>query len=63
MGPRRELLAAGIKTALGKRKDGRTLFIGTKPSSDAHFFAPLPEEGDPSVKGGGKVDHVGGSTC
>ena len=48
-GPRGELLAAAIRTALGKRKDGRAVFIGTRPSSDAHFFARLLEEKDKSV--------------
>ena len=48
-GPRGELLAAAIRTALGKRKDARALFIGTRPASDAHFFARLLEEDDPSV--------------
>ena len=48
-GPRGELLAAAIRTALGKRKDARALFIGTRPASDAHFFARLLAEDDPSV--------------
>ena len=48
-GPRGELLAAAIRTALGKRKDARAIFIGTRPSSDSHFFARLLEEDDPSV--------------
>ena len=48
-GPRGESLAAAIRTALGKRKDGRALFIGTRPSSDAHFFARLLAEDDASV--------------
>ena len=48
-GPRGELLAAAIRTALGKRKDGRALFIGTRPSSDSHFFARLLAETDLSV--------------
>lgn len=48
-GPRGELLAAAIRTALGKRKDARALFLGTRPASDAHFFARLLAEDDPSV--------------
>ena len=48
-GPRGELLAAAIRTALGKRRDARAIFIGTRPSSDAHFFARLLEEEDKSV--------------
>ena len=48
-GPRGELLAAAIRTALGKRKDARAIFIGTRPASDSHFFARLLEESDPSV--------------
>ena len=48
-GPRGESLAAAIRTALGKRKDARVLYIGTRPSSDAHFFARLLAEDDKSV--------------
>ena len=48
-GPRGELLAAAIRTALGKRRDARALFIGTRPASDAHFFARLLAEDDPAV--------------
>ena len=48
-GPRGEILAAAIRTALGKRKDARVIYIGTRPSSDAHFFARLLDENDPSV--------------
>ena len=48
-GPRGELLAAAIRTALGKRADARAIFIGTRPASDSHFFARLLEEDDPSV--------------
>ena len=48
-GPRGELLAAAIRTALGKRKGARALFLGTRPASDAHFFARLLAEDDPSV--------------
>ena len=48
-GPRGELLASAIKTALGKRKGARVLFLGTRPASDAHFFARLLVENDPSV--------------
>ena len=48
-GPRGELLAAAIRTALGKRKGARAIFIGTRPASDSHFFARLLEESDPSV--------------
>ena len=48
-GPRGELLAAAIRTALGKRKGARALFIGTRPASDSHFFARLLAEDDPSV--------------
>ena len=40
-GPRGELLAAAIRTALGKRKGARAIFIGTRPASDSHFFARL----------------------
>ena len=49
MGPGGELLAAAIRTALGKRKDARALSIGTRPASDAHFFARLLEEDATSV--------------
>ena len=48
-GPRGELLAAAIRTSLGKRKGSRAIFIGTRPSSDSHFFARLLIEDDPSV--------------
>ena len=48
-GPRGEILAAAIRTALGKRKVARVIYIGTRPSSDAHFFARLLDENDPSV--------------
>ena len=48
-GPRGEILAAAIRTALGKRKDARVVYIGTRPSSDAHFFARLLGEDDKSV--------------
>ena len=48
-GPRGEAMAAAIRTALGKRADARALFIGTRPSSDAHFFARLLGETDASV--------------
>ena len=48
-GPRGELLAAAIRTALGKRKGARAIFIGTRPASDSHFFARLLAEDDPSV--------------
>ncbi|WP_419166412.1 hypothetical protein [Candidatus Palauibacter sp.] len=48
-GPRGELLAAAIRTALGKRAGARALFIGTRPATDAHFFARLLDEVDPSV--------------
>ena len=48
-GPRGEHLAAAVRTALGKRKDARAVFIGTRPASDAHFFARLLGEDDPSV--------------
>ncbi len=48
-GPRGELLAAAIRTALGKRAGARALFIGTRPSSDAHFFSRLLAEADESV--------------
>ena len=48
-GPRGELLAAAIRTSLGKRKGSRAIFIGTRPSSDSHFFARLLAEDDPSV--------------
>ena len=48
-GPRGESLAAAVRTGLGKRRGSRVLFIGTRPSSDAHFFARLLAEDDPSV--------------
>ena len=48
-GPRGELLAAAIRTSLGKRKDARAVFIGTRPASDSHFFARLLAEDDSSV--------------
>lgn len=48
-GPRGELLAAAVRTALGKRRDARAVFIGTRPRSDDHFFARLLTEDDPSV--------------
>lgn len=48
-GPRGELLAAAVRTALGKRRDSRVVYIGTRPSNDAHFFARLLEEKDKSV--------------
>lgn len=48
-GPRGELLAAAIRTALGKRAGARALFIGTRPASDSHFFARLLAEEDSSV--------------
>ena len=48
-GPRGELLAAAVRTALGKRAGARALFIGTRPRSDDHFFARLLAEEDPAV--------------
>ena len=48
-GPKGESLAAAIRTGLGKRKDARVIYIGTRPASDAHFFARLLAEDDPSV--------------
>lgn len=48
-GPRGELLAAAVRTALGKRQGARALFIGTRPASDAHFFARMLAEVDPAV--------------
>ncbi len=48
-GPRGELLAAAIRTALGKRAGARVIFIGTRPANDSHFFARLLSEDDPSV--------------
>ena len=48
-GPRGELLAAAVRTALGKRAGARALFLGTRPRSDSHFFARLLAEGDRSV--------------
>ena len=48
-GPRGELLAAAIRTALGKRAGARALFIGTRPASDVHFFTRLLAESDESV--------------
>ncbi len=50
-GPRGEATAAAIRTGLGKRRGARALFIGTRPSSDDHFFARLLAEQDPSVYG------------
>ena len=34
---------------MGKRKDAKVLYIGTRPSSDAHFFARLLDEDDESI--------------
>ena len=48
-GPRGESLAAAIRTALGKRRDARALFFGTRPANDAHFFARMLKESDPAV--------------
>ena len=48
-GPRGEALAAAVRTALGKRRGARALFIGTRPAADSHFFARLLAETDPSV--------------
>ena len=48
-GPGGEKLAAAIRTALGKRAGARAIFIGTRPESDAHFFARLLDEDDPAV--------------
>ena len=48
-GPRGESLAAAIRTGLGKRQDAKVLYIGTRPSSDAHFFARLLDEDDKSI--------------
>ena len=48
-GPRGEGLAAAIRTGLGKRAGARAIFIGTRPASDAHFFARLLAERDPAV--------------
>ena len=48
-GPRSEALASAIRTALGKRAGAKAIFIGTRPSSDSHFFARLLEETDKSV--------------
>ena len=48
-GPRGEMLAAAIRTALGKRKGARAIFIGTRPANDGHFFARLLAEVDPAV--------------
>ena len=48
-GPRGESLAAAIRTALGKRKGSRAVFIGTRPANDSHFFARLLAENDPAV--------------
>ena len=48
-GPRGELLAAAVRTALGKRQGARAIFIGTRPASDAHFFSRLLAEDDPAV--------------
>ena len=48
-GPRGESLASAIRTALGKRKGARAIFIGTRPASDAHFFARLLAEHDSSI--------------
>ena len=41
-GPSGELLAAAIRTALGKRKGARALFLGTRPSSDSHYLLASP---------------------
>ena len=57
-GPRGELLAAAIRTALGKRKDAKANFVGTRPASVSHFFARLLEESDASVY---VQTHAGGS--
>ena len=48
-GPRGELLAAAVRTALGKRAGARAIFIGTRPRSDDHFFARMLTEDDPAV--------------
>ena len=48
-GPRGEMLASAIRTSLGKRRGARAIFIGTRPASDAHFFARLLDEKDTSV--------------
>ena len=48
-GPSGELLAAAIRTALGKRRGAKALFLGTRPSSDEHFFARLLAEVDQAV--------------
>ena len=37
-GPRGELLAAAIRTGLGKRKGARAVFIGTRPANDELIF-------------------------
>ena len=50
-GPRGEATAAAVRTALGKRRGARALFIGTRPSSDDHFFSRLLTEQDRSVYG------------
>ena len=39
-GPRGESLAAAVKTGLGKRRDARALFIGTRPSLRRPLFRP-----------------------
>ena len=48
-GPRGESLAAAIRTALGKRRDARALFFGTRPASDSHHFARMLAESDPAI--------------
>ena len=45
-GARGELLASAIRTGLGKRKEARAVFIGTRPANDSHFFARLLEDPD-----------------
>ena len=45
-GPRGELLASAIRTALGKRKDARAIFIGTYPAQRFPFFRTAPGRSD-----------------
>ena len=44
-----ENLFAAVKTSLGKRSGSRVLLIGTRPSSDTHFFARMLAEVDQVV--------------
>ena len=48
-GARGESLDAAIRTSLGKRRNGRVLYFGTRPRSQEHFYARLLADQDPSV--------------